>query len=117
MTATRISLGLALFSLMFVNRASAQESPASSAPAKSLADTTWSGKEDLPGFGKLTFQFFGGGKAVMIDAKSSSEGAYTVNEDEVVLTFDGGAVSYAVRSRGTRSAAERPINHSAGPGV
>jgi hypothetical protein len=69
--------------------------PAPSAPAVSgapvgqLAGTTWVGTETLAGFGKLTFQFAPGGKAVMIDAQSTVNGTYTVNGNQIVINLPG----------------------------
>lgn len=55
--------------------------------AGSLAGTTWSGTENLPGFGKVTFQFVQGGEALMIDAKKTVKGTYSQSADKVTLTF------------------------------
>lgn len=53
----------------------------------SVAGTTWSGTENLAGFGKLTFQFDADGKAVMIDAQSRVNGNWTQTGDQVTVTF------------------------------
>src|ERR1043165_6637126 len=97
MTATRISLLFTLCSLILVNRANAQPGPA---PAKSLVGTTWAGTEDLAGFGKLTFQYLKDGKAIMIDAAGNTEGAYTVTDELVVISFKDGDISYAGKIKG-----------------
>jgi hypothetical protein len=53
----------------------------------SVANTTWSGSEDLAGFGKLTFQFKGNGAVTMTDAKSSVPGTWTQNGSKVEIRF------------------------------
>src|SRR5262249_13650144 len=57
--------------------------------ANSIAGTTWTGNENLPGFGKLTFVFRAGGAVTMIDAKGETPGSWTQNGGQVTITFDG----------------------------
>ncbi len=52
-----------------------------------VAGTTWSGTENLSGFGKLAFRFEPDGKAVMIDAQSTVNGSWAQKGDEVTITF------------------------------
>ncbi len=54
-----------------------------------IVGTTWNGSENLPGFGKLTFQFRAGGAATMIDAKATTEGNWTQNGNDVTINFQG----------------------------
>jgi hypothetical protein len=54
-----------------------------------VAGTSWTGKENLPGFGKLTFVFRAGGAATMIDAKGQTEGTFTQNGNDVTINFNG----------------------------
>lgn len=98
MTATRISLWFALFSLVLVNRANAQPTEVSKPSA--LVGTQWSGTEDLAGFGKLTFQFLKDGKAIMIDTAGTTEGTYELADDVVVISFKDGEISYAGKIKG-----------------
>jgi hypothetical protein len=53
-----------------------------------MAGTTWSGTENLQGFGKLTFEFHGDGTAVMIDARSTVQGTWAQQGREVVIRFN-----------------------------
>jgi hypothetical protein len=68
--------------------------PAVSAAKKDLANTTWAGSETLGGFGRLTFQFGANGQVTMIDAKETSHGSYTVQNNNVTLRFYDGTVIY-----------------------
>jgi hypothetical protein len=52
-----------------------------------MAGTTWTGTESLAGFGKLAFEFQGGGKVVMHDARSKVNGTWKQDGDRVTLTF------------------------------
>jgi hypothetical protein len=56
---------------------------------KNLADSTWTGSENLPGYGKLTFEFGADGAATMIDTKGETPGTWTQNGNEVTIRFDG----------------------------
>ena len=53
------------------------------------------GNETLAGYGALTFELHTGGKATMIDAKSTSQGTWLQNGDTVGLFFDNGRVVYS----------------------
>jgi hypothetical protein len=53
----------------------------------SVAGTTWTGKENLQGFGKLTFEFQADGTATMIDAKNTVKGTWTQEGQKVVIRF------------------------------
>lgn len=55
--------------------------------AGSVAGTTWTGTEDLPGYGKLTFQFVQGGEALMVDAKKTIKGTWSQSANKVTITF------------------------------
>jgi hypothetical protein len=48
---------------------------------------TWQGTESLAGFGKVTFRLLAEGKAVMIDAQSTTGGSWKRKGDEVTITF------------------------------
>jgi len=54
---------------------------------KSVANSTWSGTEQLAGFGKLTFELKADGKAVMIDATATVNGDWSQKGNEVTVTF------------------------------
>jgi hypothetical protein len=54
-----------------------------------IVGTTWTGTENLPGFGKLTFTFHTGGAATMIDAKGQTDGTWTQNGNDVTISFNG----------------------------
>jgi hypothetical protein len=64
----------------------AKVSPTASV-ATNVAGTTWSGSEQLGGYGKLTFVMQPDGKAIMYDAKSTVPGTWTQNGHQVTLTF------------------------------
>ena len=66
-----------------------------------LAGTTWSGSEELAGYGKLSFRFQKGNRVVMQDAKDSSEGTWQRKGDKLTLKFDGGRVVYQGTVSGT----------------
>jgi hypothetical protein len=53
----------------------------------SLAGSTWSGSENLGGFGKLTFVFKDQQNAIMVDAKATVGGTYVVNGSNVTIRF------------------------------
>jgi hypothetical protein len=96
MFANRIRFGLALVALVLA----AGMTQAQDEPAKTLAGTTWTGSENLQGFAKLTFQFPGGNKVIMIDAQGKTEGVFKLTDDQVVLTFAGGEVAYVGKIEG-----------------
>jgi hypothetical protein len=54
-----------------------------------VAGSTWSGTENLPGFGKLTFVFRANGSATMIDTKGETAGNWTQNGNDVTINFNG----------------------------
>lgn len=54
-----------------------------------VAGTTWSGTENLPGFGKLSFVFRANGSVTMIDTKGETAGTYTQNGSDVTINFQG----------------------------
>lgn len=62
--------------------------PAPEAPAN-VSGTTWTGSENLQGYGKLTFVFRAGGNATMIDARGESQGTWSQNGADVTLRFNG----------------------------
>jgi len=74
----------------------AQKTPAPASPAaqQGIANTTWVGSETLGGYGRLTFQFGGNGQVTMVDADGSSNGTYTIQNNNVTLTFYNGTVVY-----------------------
>ena len=51
------------------------------------ANGTWTGTENLAGFGNLTFVFQEGGKATMTDAKSTGNGSWTQTGRDVTIRF------------------------------
>src|SRR5207253_2223109 len=65
-----------------------------------LADTTWSGRENLQGFGNLSFRFAANGQVTMLDAAGSTPGTYTVSGDQVTLRFNNGQTIYSGRVQG-----------------
>jgi hypothetical protein len=54
----------------------------------------WTGSETLADYGKLTFQMSSGGRAVMRDAKETSEGTWQQSGNQVTLRFYNGRVVY-----------------------
>lgn len=52
-----------------------------------VAGSVWAGKENLAGFGALTFHFYPDGLAIMIDAKTSVRGQWTQAGNNVTITF------------------------------
>lgn len=54
----------------------------------------WIGSETLADYGKLTFQMNPGGRAVMIDAKETSEGTWQQTGNQITLRFYDGRVVY-----------------------
>jgi hypothetical protein len=65
-----------------------------------LAGTAWTGSENLGSYGKLTFRFAAGGRATMIDARSTVAGTFTINGNQVHITLPGIA-SYRGTINGT----------------
>jgi hypothetical protein len=65
-----------------------------------LAGTTWNGRENLAGYGALTFEFETGGNVTMIDAKETVPGTYRRNGQSITLTFFGGQAVYSGRING-----------------
>jgi hypothetical protein len=55
--------------------------------ATAVAGTTWTGKENLQGFGKLTFEFHADGTAVMTDAQGTVKGTWAQKGQKVVIRF------------------------------
>jgi hypothetical protein len=52
------------------------------------------GTETLPGYGKLSFKTYKNGRAVMVDAKSTTEGIWRKQGNQFTLSFADGAVVY-----------------------
>jgi hypothetical protein len=66
-----------------------------------LAGTTWSGRENLQGFGDLAFRFaVAYGHVTMVDTAGSTQGTYTIAGDQVTLTFNNGQTVYTGRVQG-----------------
>jgi Caspase domain len=57
-------------------------------------DPVYSGKEDLKGFGSLSFTLHSDGKVVMHDAKSTVNGTYTRSGNQVTLSFPRVGATY-----------------------
>ncbi len=74
--------------------------PAAVAVAR-VADTVWSGNEDLANYGQLTFHILPDNRAIMVDARSTMEGTWQQQGSQVTLTFDGGRIVYRGTVRGT----------------
>jgi hypothetical protein len=68
--------------------------------AQNLVGTTWSGSESLSGYGRLTFEFYGGGRAVMIDTSGRTSGSWSRSGNSVTLRFHQ-TVVYRGTIRGT----------------
>ena len=56
--------------------------------------TQWAGGENLYGYGNLTMQIYAGGRAVMLDARSISQGTWQQHGQQITLTFDFGRIVY-----------------------
>jgi TPR repeat protein len=63
----------------------------------------WEGSETLAGFGKLSFTMLPKGKAVMDDARESTEGSWRQEGDQFTLTFGGRVVYTGTLQGGTLS--------------
>ena len=48
---------------------------------------TWTGHENLNGFGRLSFTFHDNGAATMVDAQSTVKGSWTRSGTSVIVTF------------------------------
>lgn len=55
----------------------------------------WTGSEALANYGKIAFHFYASGRVVMIDAKSSAEGTWLQQGQDITLRFFGGRVVYS----------------------
>lgn len=71
-----------------------QQQPRANPVGMQLANTTWSGSENLANFGKLTFQFHANGQVTMIDAAGASQGTWRLEGSRVTLLFANGNVAY-----------------------
>src|SRR5262249_50199493 len=75
--------------------------------AASVSGTTWTGTENLQGFGKLTFQFQASGAATMTDANTSVQGSWSQNGNQVTISFTScvytGTINGRVLSGNARS--------------
>jgi hypothetical protein len=57
-----------------------------------LANTTWSGTENFPGYNRVTpvsFRFSANGSVEMTDAEGKANGQWTRNGNNITLTFQG----------------------------
>jgi S1-C subfamily serine protease len=64
--------------------------PIKTSPAiAGLLKSIWQGNEDLPGFGRLRFEFFSATEVTMIDAKETSVGRWHVIGSTIKLDFQG----------------------------
>lgn len=59
------------------------------------------GNENLAGFGKLSFDLYSNGVAVMIDAQATTEGLWRQDGNQFTLSFVNGAVVYTGTLNGT----------------
>jgi hypothetical protein len=62
--------------------------------AQQLAGTVWAGREQLEGYGKLTFRLKAKNQATMHDAQSTMEGTWHQAGSQVTLRFERGRVVY-----------------------
>jgi hypothetical protein len=62
--------------------------------------TKWVGSETLPGFGKLTFTTYPNGVAIMMDARSKTEGIWQQHGNHMTLAFANGAIVYTGALKG-----------------
>lgn len=69
-------------------------------PPVTQAARVWAGSEALAGFGRLSFHFHPGGRAVMHDAAGAAEGTWQQNGNIVTMTFANGRVVYTGTLRG-----------------
>jgi hypothetical protein len=60
----------------------------------------YAGNETLPGYGKLSFDMYSGGRAIMTDAKSTSEGIWRQQGNQYTLSFANGSVVYTGNANG-----------------
>lgn len=58
------------------------------------APRRFAGRESLPGFGNLSFSMYSNGRAVMVDAKSTTEGIWRQQGNQVTLSFVNGSIVY-----------------------
>ncbi len=71
----------------------ASQPPTQPASSSSL----WQGRENLQGFGPLSFGFAGNGQVTMTDAQGTSAGTWTRQGDTITLRFANGRVIYQGR--------------------
>ncbi|MBI1832344.1 MAG: caspase family protein [Planctomycetes bacterium] len=72
-----------------------------SAPrAVASSAAVWQGRENLAGFGALSFAFENGGRVVMTDTQGQTVGTWSQQGDIVTLRFNGGRVVYTGRMVG-----------------
>jgi hypothetical protein len=74
--------------------------PAHAQKKSGLVGTNWNGRENLAGYGALTFTFEDDGNVTMIDAKETVLGRYTRNGQAIVLNFFNGQAIYSGRING-----------------
>jgi Caspase domain len=67
---------------------------AAAKPTPTESFTNWEGSETLPGFGKLSFKTYSNGRAVMVDAQSTTEGIWRKTGNQFTLSFANGAIVY-----------------------
>jgi hypothetical protein len=77
--------------------------PAPPVMPPAVASKIWVGAENLTGYGRLSFSIGAGGRAVMVDAKATSEGTWEQNGNRVTLRFDDGRVVYTGVLNGTNA--------------
>lgn len=65
------------------------------------APRRYDGTETLPGYGNLIFAMYSGGRVVMTDAKSTTEGIWRRQGNQFTLQFSGGSVVYTGTLNGT----------------
>ncbi len=65
-----------------------------------LAGTQWRGRENLQGFGDLSFRFMAGGVVLMQDAQGDTPGTWTYKGNQITLSFNGGT-TYAGTLQGS----------------
>jgi opacity protein-like surface antigen len=86
--------------LLALAAALALAAPAQAQKKSDLTGSTWSGRENLAGYGALTFEFEEGGSVTMIDAKETVPGSYKRTGQNITLSFFGGQAIYSGRING-----------------
>ena len=76
-----------------------------------LTGTSWGGKETLPSYGPLSFQFQANGQVTMTDKDGNSQGKYQKQGNNITIQFDGSTYNGTINGNAMQGTATNGMNN------